>query len=210
MQDISKSSEGILWNSMFCHQNVSLVSLFCNKGYLSDSDPIHSLRISPHGPLAVRSVCALKKTAHTHTEPHNTIPANQHKEDQGKGRWKKRGQREQDGRWISLFLEYINIRLVILRTHINVWSKKKPCFYTSSVCHPASPPPRLHPQSPCPSGSQQPGNTSISPDVHVCVCVSVLWHHSCPPNTAAYLCARVWLCVCVRMRQRPMAISSGS
>lgn len=194
MQDISKSSEGILWNSMFCHQNVSLVSLFCNKGYLSDSDPIHSLRISPHGPLAVRSVCALKKTAHTHTEPHNSIPANQHKEDQGKGRWKKRGQREQDGRWISLFLEYINIRLVILRTHINVWSKKKPCFYTSSVCHPPPPPHVSTLSLPVLLAANNPATQAFL-QMCVCVCVRPLT----PQLSTQHCCLSMRTCVTVCM-----------
>lgn len=101
-------------------------------------------------------------------------------------------------RWtvnLSLFLEYINIRLVILRTHINVWSKKKPCFYTSSVCHPASPP-----TSP-PSVSLSFWQPTTRQHKHFsrCACVCVCVRPLTPQLSTQHCCLSMRTCVTVCM-----------
>lgn len=104
---------------------------------------------------------------------------------------------------LSLFLEYINIRLVILRTHINVWSKKKPCFYTSSVCHP---PPHVSTLSlPVLLAANNPATQAF---LQMCVCVCV-----CPSSDTtavhptllliyAHVCDCVYVCECVSVPWR--------
>lgn len=87
-----------------------------------------------------------------------------------------------------------------------MYGRKRNPASTHPLCVIPLPPPRLHPQSPCPSGGQQPGNTSISPDVRVCVCV-------CPSSDTtavhptllliyAHVCDCVYVCECVSVPWR--------